>query len=397
MRVLTMVLMAMALLLALYYAVFFLYMATYFPIQPIPLGPELFDERKRFERYMVSRGYRICGEVPLGYGIPFVARFSEIFSEETMCIVFFNLPEPKKDYVIYDPVFEIRFVPVNMEDMNKTYLYHHADGAIGLLTYKMIDAPFREVGKGPTSVVNRYYHLYRHGHRGGDIVVVFSYKPHESGTMPMNITILVDVVVVRAGESNPLPTPPFPPKTSGEYLAIMREVDLELEKIGYEKCGEYVLDLGKNVLNLTYTFDPFEGKACYVKILPRNIAKQEIILTGGKHALHPADLRPVSGVLEERSTSPEFYTSPHGMLLSLKPEYRRGIWPPIPEPYSKTITYNMLIFTTGDLGPQRGEVIYLLFSWKLSPSSRIEEGAGFEVTYDFDLDFEVVEKGVKIW
>ncbi|MCX8192624.1 MAG: hypothetical protein N3G77_02295 [Nitrososphaeria archaeon] len=385
-RVLTIILLALTFLLTFYYILLF-------PLYTIVFKPELVrEERRNFENYMLDHGYQICGEVSLDYGKPFIARFSKIFYEEVKCIVFFNLPEPKKDYVVYDPIFEMRFVPVNMEDMNKTYLYHFADGAPGLVVYQLITAPFRNLGKGISSMGISYYELYRHGQRGVDLFVIFSYKPLELDKMPMNVTIIVDTVIVRFGEKHTPPIRPTPPKTSEEWIKLMKEVDLELERIGYEKCGEYILDPGKNVLNLTYTFDPFKGKACYIKILPRNIARQEVILSG-KHTLGTADSRQVSGILEERSTPPIFYTDPHNMIHMLKPEYLRYVKTPFPEPYSNTRIYDTLSEGSGNFGSVRGGVIYLCFSWKLSPNSRIDEGAGFKVTYDFDLDLEVVEKG----
>jgi len=74
-------------------------------LEPIALySPEKYRIiREDLINSVSRRGYRLCGEVTLSYGKISRAVFNGTFSGETMCLVFFNLPEPKGDYVIYQP------------------------------------------------------------------------------------------------------------------------------------------------------------------------------------------------------------------------------------------------------------------------------------------------------
>jgi len=158
-----------------------LYMFPYVSSQMemmLPYNPERYEIMRVDLIDSVSRrGYMLCGEVTLNYGESARTVFSKIFSGETMCLIFFNLPEPKGDYVIYQPSAELVIKPVRREDMDKIYAYSFGFGSPGKVSYEAMTDMAAGISKGVSRAASFYYELYKHGVRGRDIFVIFSYKP----------------------------------------------------------------------------------------------------------------------------------------------------------------------------------------------------------------------------
>jgi hypothetical protein len=377
-----------------------LYMFPYISSQMetlLPYNPERYEIiRADLINSVSKRGYMLCGEVTLNYGESVRAVFSKIFSGETVCLVFFNLPEPKGDYVIYQPSAEFIIKPVRREDMDKIYAYRFAFGPPGKVSYEaMTDMP-ATVSKGVNRAASFYYELYKHGIRGRDIFVIFSYKPldPENPNMPVNVTIIIDATVLKYGEKYvPVPMEPPPePKSGKEIEGIVREVDSLFEGLGYPNCGEYYLEPGRHQINLTFVFDPYEGKACYIKLLTKDFDGYTIKILGGDH-FHRFEAP--GGVKMEKLWKEEagpFIDRAYSAFIKAHPIYRRFEALTIKEAFSERI---LLVPAGGGMGSfgeieEESPAFYIYFSLRIAPESVIEP-RDFKIVYGITVDVEVRE------
>jgi len=157
--------------------------------------------------------------------------------------------------------------------MDKIYAYSFVFGQPGKLSHEAVADTTADFGKGLRRIVSSY----EYGLRGRDIFAIFSYKsPAEDPNTPVNVTIVIEASVLRYGEEyTPIRLPPEP-KSGREVEEIIKEVDGLLEGLGCMNCGEYRFDPGRHRLNLTFTFNPYEGKACYIKIMPKDLDRYRI-------------------------------------------------------------------------------------------------------------------------
>jgi len=365
----------------------FYYVLSYY-FFPTLLSPVYEYERKGLIDFMSRRGYTVCGEVTLNYGEEVKTIFTKTFSGETKCLVFFNLPEPKSEYVVFQPVVEFILKPVREEDMDKQYRYHFVFAVPGAVIYEMVARPFIDVGKGVSSQVKYYQEMFKRGVKE-DVFVLFSYKPIEDPEMPVNATIIVEATVLRHGEEYKPIIPPTYPRTGEEFIRIIKEVDYHLERLGYLKCGEYILDLGRHPLNLEFIFNPYEGRACYIKLLPRDLIKQEITVLGGSHSWNtiPAELDIDVAWIEETSLH---FDPPYSLLLKADPAYERYKHGKVPEAFSEK--YEVGGFAgSGLFGRFSNDAIYILFSLRVSPESKVEP-RDFMLVYRISMEVEVAQK-----
>jgi hypothetical protein len=249
-------------------------------------------ERERLINFATSRGYRVCGEVTLNYGETSRTVFTKIISAKAACIILFNLPEPKDDYIIYDPVVRLIIAPLKEEDMHKAYRYSWTSSITGGVIYEMMDENLRrsmDEGVGVRGGIT-YFNLQPmtgfSGVRGRDIFVALLYEPPASDpNMSINVTIIVDAAVLRHGEKYESKTPPLePPRDKGWWESMIERLDRDLEVLGYSKCSEHYLGPGRHSINLTLVFNPSEGRACYVKILPKELLEQKVRVLGGRYS-----------------------------------------------------------------------------------------------------------------
>jgi hypothetical protein len=365
----------------------------------LPYNPERYEiMRVDLINSVSRRGYMLCGEVTLNYGEFARTVFSKIFSGETMCLIFFNLPEPKGDYVIYQPSAELVIRPVRREDMDRIYAYSFGFGSPGKVSYEaMTDMP-SGISKGVSRAASFYYELYKHGVRGRDIFVIFSYKPldPESPDMPVNVTIIIDATVLRYGEKYvPVPMEPPPePKSGREIEDIVRKVDGLFEGLGYPNCGEYYLDPGRHQINLTFVFDPYEGKACYIKLLTRDFDRYTIKIHGGRHFHRFEAPKAVEARKLWKEETPPFITHAYSAFIRAHPIYKRLDPLAIDEPFSKRILLAPGGGGLGDYGEieEESPAFYIYFSYRIAPESEIDP-RDFKVVYGITLDVEVREVG----
>jgi len=358
----------------------------------LPVSPSYVSQREGLIDLTARRGYKICGEVTLGYGESVRAVFSKIFSEEVACLVFFNLPEPKNDYVIYQPAARFMITPVKQEDMDKPYRYSFKFGAPGLVIHERLPLPFINENRGVYIGSAAYYELFKNGVRGRDLFALFSYKPVNEPEMPVNITIIVDVIVLKHGERYEPIVPPKPPRTGGEWITIMEELDESLEGLGYSNCGEYHLEPGAHPLNLTFIFDPYEGKACYVKILPKDLDRYRVRILGGNHTQStmppPPDIEIERAWMEE---TPISFHNPYSLLLKANPAYEHYEHNRLPRAFSKE-RYELLgPEGSGAFGEVVEDIVYIVFSLRITPDSQIEP-RDFRLVYKINMDVEIRPK-----
>lgn len=343
-------------------------------------------EREELISFATSHGYKICGEVTLSPGDSKTV-FSRVFDNETVCLVLFNLPEPKSDYAAYELVTKFILAPVRGEDIAKRYAWHFDADYIGARMYERMEEPFARGGIGVSRDIGRSLQI---DVRGKDVFAVFSYKPIDKPNMPVNITITIYAQVLKHWEKPkpPSPLPEWPPKDEALWMRMLKEVDESLESLGYSNCGEYRLDPGMHKLNLTFTFNPYEGKACYVKIMPRELLKQEVNILGGNHYWKPMPSIMVHDARVE-FTGPgldELYT----IFMTTMPDYEKYTALTIPRAFSALERLPAGIATEGEgeFGGWRGYTIYVYFSFRFTPDSQIEP-KDFKVVYGINLDVEV--------
>jgi hypothetical protein len=367
----------------------FLYQFYQSYVEPALYNPEQYKViREDLVNTLSRHGYRLCGEVTLGYGEISRAVFNGTFRGETMCLVFFNLPEPKGDYVVYQPAAVFTIMPARWEDMDKIYAYGFVFGQPGKLSHEAVADTVAEYGEGLRSIVSSY----EYGLRGRDIFAIFIYKPPmEDPNMPVNVTIVIEATVLRYGEKHTPIRPPPEPRSGKDVEDIVKQVDGLLEDLGYSNCGEYRLDPGRHKLNLTFTFNPYEGKACYIKLLTKDLDKYRIKPLGGNHSHDSTTLVSVKEAWVEE-TGP-MIDNAYSILLRAHPLYRRFMGQRVPNAFlMKESALGMA--GIGELPNFLNEssAFYIYFSFRVAPESRIEP-RDFEMVYRISLDLEVREAG----
>jgi hypothetical protein len=362
-----------------------------YPLSPLSQSISRVREIERGEliSFATSHGYKICGEVALSPGDS-KAIFSRVFDNETVCLVLFNLPEPKSDYAAYELVTKFILAPVRGEDIAKRYAWHFDADYIGARMYERMEEPFARGGIGVSWDIGRSLQT---DVRGKDVFAVFSYKPIDEPNMPVNITITIYAQVLKYWEKPKPPPPPppeQPPKDREFWTNMLRDVDKGLEDLGYSNCGEYRLDPGRHKLNLTFTFNPYEGKACYVKIMPRELLKQRVNILGGNHSWKPEPVPEIRvRVARVERTGPSF-DDPYHMFLMINPAYEMYVAESLPKAFSTSeeCGAGVTVGEIGEFGGWSGYVIYVYFSFRFTPDSQVEP-RDFKVVYGISLDVEV--------
>ena len=165
-------------------------------------------------------------------------------------------------------------------------------------------------------------------------------------------------------------------------------------------CGEYYLDPGRHQINLTFVFDPYEGKACYIKLLTRDFDRYAIKILGGNHFYR---FEAPGGVMVWKLYGVE--TGPYIMrayqaFIKAHPIYRRVV----PSIITIDEAFSGRILSTpegvpvphiagggfGIFGEREEEspAYYIHFSLRIAPESEVEP-RDFKVVYGITLDVEV--------
>jgi len=188
--------------------------------------------------------------------------------------------------------------------------------------------------------------------------------------------------------------PPPEPKSGKEIEDIVRKVDSLFEGLGYPNCGEYYLDPGRHQINLTFVFDPYEGKACYIKLLTRDFDRYMIKIHGGGHFHKFEAPKAVEAwKLWKEETGP-FIMRAYSAFIRAHPIYKRLDPLAIDEAFSKRILLAPGGGGFGDYGEieEESPAYYIHFSYRVAPESEIDP-RDFKVVYGITLDVEVREVG----
>lgn len=233
------------------------------------------EERGRWViSYFENAGFESCGEFSLSYGENRL-KVNLTVESGAKCLVVFRRPEPRDNYVLYWPHFNVIFEPLREEDYRKPY---YVNVEAGVWSWPEIEASpqilaysgHKTYGQSTTPLHWRSWIIARPEGWREDAWVSFTYKA-EDPEMRIRVTIEAYATILRTYEewTPPPDAPRYEPGEEELPPPTFKDPEKILTEKGYKLCREYTLDPGKTIQQINYTVkitNPYKGIKCYIKI-----------------------------------------------------------------------------------------------------------------------------------